>query len=467
MKKDFFDGIHKIHFIGIGGVSMSGIAEILHTNNFLVQGSDRSNSKLTEHLENIGVKIFLGHNGENISDDIDLIVYTVAVKEDNPELVAAREKNIKIVDRAFILGEIMKSYKHPICVSGIHGKTTTTSMISQVLLDGNYDPTISVGGYFKSINGNFRIGSEDFFVVESCEYFDSFLKFYPYIGIILNIEEDHLDYFKDLNQIEDSFNKFAKLVDKDGAIVINNNIENIEKIISGASAKIVTFGNENADYNYENLVYNELGFAEFDVLYKNEIKAHIQLSVPGFHNVLNALAVYAASDFLNISTDVIKGGIKNFTGTDRRFQLKGHFNGMKVVDDYAHHPTEIATTLNGAKKLDYNKLYLVFQPHTYTRTKLLFNDFVNAFDDADKIIILDIYAAREKDLKEIHSKDLVEALVKKGKDAIYIENFDLCVKYLYNICIPNDLLITMGAGDVYLVGEKLLSTDLSTLSTNF
>jgi UDP-N-acetylmuramate--alanine ligase len=464
---DFFENIKRIHFVGIGGVSMSGIAEILHTRGFIIQGSDRSPGSITEHLKSIGVTVFEGHNENNITNSIDLIVYTVAVKNDNPELAAGRSKNIQIVDRAFILGEIMKGYRYPICVSGIHGKTTTTSMMSQVLLDGGYDPTISVGGFFKSINGNFRVGSNDFFVNESCEYFDSFLKFYPYIGIILNIEEDHLDYFKDLNQIEDSFNKFVKLVNKNGAIVISNNIKNLNKILQGATAKIITFGNEGADYSYDNLEYNDFGYSSFDILNNGRYLCHVELSVPGFHNVLNALAVFASSEYLGVPTATALIGIKNFAGTNRRFQLKGHFNGAAIIDDYAHHPTEIKSTINGIKNIKYNKLFVVFQPHTYTRTKLLFDDFVTAFDGVDTIIVTDIYAAREVDSKEIHSKDLVKALENRGLHAIYIDNFDSCAKFLCNICSPNDLLITMGAGDVYKVGDKLLLEDLSTLSTGF
>jgi len=457
MNTDFFNNekIKSIYFMGIGGVSMSGLAELLHDNGYSVSGSDQQKSKFTNHLKDLGVKIFIGQKAENISDDIDIVVYTVAVKEDNPEFKAAVSKNIKIIDRAEFLGLVMKKYENPICVAGVHGKTSTTSMISQTLLEGDFSPTISVGGFFKPINGNFKIGEQKYFVVESCEYYDSFLKFYPKVGIILNIEEDHLDYFSGIDQINESFNKFAKNISRDGALIINNETENFNLITKDVSCEIITFGINDGDISAKNISYNE-GCGNFDIYYKGEFAVHIELSVPGEHNIKNCLASFGACKVLKISADIFNKAMKNFSGSDRRFQHKGEINGVTVVDDYAHHPTEIKTTLQASKNMTFSNVWCVFQPHTYTRTKTLFDDFVTAFDDADKIIILDIYAAREIDNGEIHSEDLVKELKSRGLDAYYIKSFDECVDFLYENCIPNELLITMGAGDVYIVGEMLL-----------
>lgn len=459
--------IKKVHFIGIGGVSMSGLAEILHKYGYIITGSDQSPSKVLEHLESLSIKTTKSHSKENITSDIDLVVYTAAIKSDNAELIEAKEKNIKLMDRAELLGLIMKSYKYPISIAGTHGKTSTTSMISEIFLHGNLDPTITVGGFYPPINGNFKMGDSEYFIVESCEYCDSFLKFYPFIGIILNVEADHLDYFKDLDQIMGSFNKFAKNIPVDGNLIINNMIKDVDTIIRDLKCNIITFGNESANWQAKDINYCKMGLATFNAYFNGENMGSISLRVPGYHNVLNALSACASAYVLGVPMQTIVDGINNFYGINRRFQFKGIVNNITVIDDYAHHPTEIKATLKAAKNFNYNKLWCVFQPHTYTRTKSLLDEFALSFDDADNIIIVDIYSAREKDTGIIHSKDLVKKLISKGKNAIYAEDFEVCQSILSNNCIHNDLLITMGAGDVYIIGDTMLHTDLSTLSTDF
>lgn len=454
-----------VHFIGIGGVSMSGLAEILKSKGMHVRGSDNKASSLTEHLKSIGIDILIGQSYENIADNCDLVVYTAAVKEDNPEMVSARDKNIKIIDRAELLGVIMDCYKKSVAVSGTHGKTTTTTMISKILLEAEKDPTINVGGIFKAIGSNFRVGNSDFFVAESCEYFDSFLKFFPYVGIILNIDKDHTDYFKTMEQMEASFNHFAKNISKDGCLVINTGIKNFDSIIDNVECQIITYGITEGDYQAKNIIFSEDGKPAFDIYYKDSFIKSINLDVTGLHNVENSLASFAACTFLGLSPEEIAIGLENFEGAKRRFEFKGSFNGITIIDDYAHHPTEIAATLSAAKKFKHNKIYCIFQPHTYSRTKALLDRFAGAFEDADAVIVTDIYSARETDTLGIHSMNLVEEIRKTGKEVYYFSSFKEAEDFLLEKSVPNDMLITMGAGDVYLLGESLLLTGLSTLST--
>lgn len=459
MEQNFIKKFNHVYFIGIGGVSMSGLAEILLYKGHRVSGSDMRSSAATKHLEEKGAKINIGHKNENITDDIDLVVYTAAIKENNHELIAAKEKNINIIDRAKLLGEVMKQYSRSIAVSGTHGKTTTTSMISQILLYDEKDPTISVGGTLKSINGNIRIGNSEIFVAEACEYFDSFLKFSPYIAIILNVEADHLDYFKDLEQIRSSFKHFAEKVPENGYVIINGNIKDIEFFTKELKCNFLTFGAENSGCNFEAVNVNHMpdGKNNFDVLYNKKHICSVSLNVPGDHNILNALSACAAAYIIGIPSESITEGLKSFDGAVRRFQYKGSVNGVKVIDDYAHHPTEIKATLSAAKKMDHKKIWCIFQPHTYTRTKALFNDFVNSFENADKIIITDIFAAREKDTGLIHAKSLADKIKSNGKDAIYISSFSEIESYINQHCESGDIVITMGAGDIYTVGENIIN----------
>jgi len=448
----------KIHFVGIGGISMSSLAQILKSKGCQISGSDSNESDITKELEKIGIKVYKGHSKDNITKDIELIVYTAAVKQDNPELEQARKYNIKIIDRAELLGLMMKNYTYPISISGTHGKTTTTSMITEIFLNAGKNPTVSIGGMLNSINGNFKIGSNDYFIVESCEYCDSFLKFKPYSAIILNIDKDHIDYFKNIENIYSSFRKFAQLIPKNGFIVINNNIKDVEKITKDLECEIITYGlKSNSMWYPENITFDENGFPSYNVINNNEKIAEIKLNVVGEHNVLNSLAAFVLSYRHGINIDDIVKGLLNFKGTHRRFEYKGEFNGIKIIDDYAHHPTEIKATLSSVIKNNKNKLWAVFQPHTYSRTKSLLNEFSKSFDYADNIIILDIYAAREKNTGEIHSKDLVEMLNKRGKNAIYINSFENAQNHLIQNCKKGDIIITIGAGNVYEVGENILN----------
>lgn len=455
-KIDFQKPIH-IHFIGIGGISMSGLAEILLEEGFTVSGSDSKESPLTKKLEKEGAVIHYGQSADNITDGIDCVVYTAAINRRNPELMEAVARKIPMLTRAELLGQLMKNYETPIAVSGTHGKTTTTSMISHILLEADLDPTISVGGILKAIGGNIRVGNSGTFLTEACEYTNSFLHFFPKIGVILNIEEDHLDFFKDLEDIRHSFHQFAALLPSDGTLVINGDIKDYEEIYSDLDCHVITYGSSpDFDYSASDIRYDEHGHVSFELLKKGEKTGRITLSVTGDHNVSNALAAIAVAELLDISTDRIQKGLLSFTGTDRRFEYKGTFNGVTVVDDYAHHPTEIAATLKAAQHSPHNAVWCVFQPHTYTRTKAFFHEFAEALSHADHLVLADIYAARETDTLGVSSKALAEEAKKLGTDAVYLPTFADIETFLREHCRPGDLLITMGAGDVVTVGEDLL-----------
>jgi len=447
-----------IHFIGIGGISMSGLAEILIDEGFTVTGSDSHESDLTHHLEARGARIVYGQRAENITEGIDVVVYTAAVHPDNPEFSEARERQIPILTRAELLGQMMKNYQNAIAVSGTHGKTTTTSMITEVLLSADTDPTISVGGILNSIGGNIRVGGPELFVTEACEYTNSFLSFYPTVEVILNIEADHLDFFKDIQEIRRSFRQFAEKLPKEGLLVINNDIENREDITEDLLCKVVTFGKKpGSRFQAEAIRFDELARATYDLKIDGEIVDTVTLGVPGEHNVYNSLAAAAFCTEFGISMDYIKKGLKHFTGTNRRFEKKGEIAGVTIVDDYAHHPQEIRATLETAKHYPHKKLWVVFQPHTYTRTKAFLDEFAEALSIADEVILADIYAARETDNLGINSGDIAERIEKKGVKAHYISSFDEIERFILENCIHGDLLITMGAGDIVKVGEKLLN----------
>ena len=443
---DFHKPLH-IHFIGIGGISMSGLAEILLGEDFKVSGSDSKESPLTDSLTRKGARIFYGQRASNITDDVELVVYTAAIHPDNPEYASAVEKGIPMLTRAQLLGQIMRNYDTPIAVSGTHGKTTTTSMISQILLEADADPTISVGGILPSIGGNIR----------ACEYTNSFLSFFPKISVILNIDADHLDFFKDIDDIRHSFRRFAQLLPADGALIINADTPHYQDIIKDLSCKIITYGLEHeAQYQATDITYDKYGHASFTVLKDGRKAGSFYLKVPGSHNVSNALAAIALARLLQIPDDVIVKGLGSFTGTDRRFQYKGEVAGVTIVDDYAHHPTEIQATLNAAHNYPHKKLWCVFQPHTYTRTKALLLEFAQALKLADHVVLADIYAARETDNLGISSQDLQARILELGTPCEYFPTFDEIENFLLNNCEAGDLLITMGAGDVVKIGEQLL-----------
>lgn len=453
---DFKKPIH-IHFIGIGGISMSGLAEVLLQEGFRISGSDNQESALTKQLADAGAVIHIGQKAENITDDIALVVYTAAIHEDNEEFKAAKEKGLPMLTRAELLGQMMKNYKEPIAVSGTHGKTTTTSMLTHILLEGNTDPTVSVGGILHAIGGNIRVGHSDIFVTEACEYTNSFLHFFPKIGIILNIEEDHLDFFKDIDDIRNSFRKFAGLLPSDGTLIINGAIERWQEIAKDCVGHVVTFGlTKDMDFSAADISFDEKGNVSFRLFEHGKDCGRISLSVPGEHNVQNALSAIAAARTLGLSLDTIQKGILSFKGTNRRFEYKGCKNGFTIVDDYAHHPTEINATLHAANHYPHKSLWCVFQPHTYSRTKALFDDFVNTLSHAEHVIVADIYPARETDTLGVSSEQLANALKAKGCDAYYFPSFAEIETFLLEHVQPEDLLITMGAGNVVTIGEDLL-----------
>ena len=453
---DFQKPLH-IHFIGIGGISMSGLAEILMGEGFTVSGSDAKESPLTKSLEAKGAKIFYGQRASNIMDTTEAVVYTAAIHPDNPEFAKAKEKNLPMLTRAQLLGQIMRNYDTPIAISGTHGKTTTTSMVSHILLEGKCDPTISVGGILPAIGGNIRVGESETFVTEACEYTNSFLSFFPKISIILNIDADHLDFFKDLDDIRHSFRRFADLLPSDGTLIINADIPDYQEITKELPCRVVTYGLEQeADYQAKDITFDKYGHASFTV-YKNGRKTgSYYLRVPGMHNVSNALASIALGHLLGLTEEVIIKGLGSFTGTDRRFQYKGEVAGVTVIDDYAHHPTEIEATLHAAGNYPHQKIWCVFQPHTYTRTKALLPEFAKALTLADHVVLADIYAARETDTLGISSEDLQKCIQELGTPCEYFPTFDEIENFLLENCSRGDLLITMGAGDVVNIGEHLL-----------
>ncbi len=447
----------RVHFIGIGGISMSGLAEILLQENFQVSGSDAHESPLTKRLEEKGATIYIGQRASNIEDSIDLVVYTAAIHPDNPEYACVVKKGIPLLTRAELLGQIMANYSMPIAVSGTHGKTTTTSMISHMLLEGGCDPTVTVGGILPAIGGNIRVGKSGFFVTEACEYTNSFHSFLPKISIILNVDADHLDFFRDIDHIRQSFRQFAQILPADGCLIINSDTPEYQTITGGLPCKVVTYGLENpGNYTASSVQFDEKGNPSFICIKDGQPLGTFTLSIPGIHNVSNALAAIALGLELGLDIDVIRRGLTDFSGTDRRFQHKGTIGGVNIIDDYAHHPTEIRATLSSAKNYPHEKLWCVFQPHTYTRTHALFTDFAQALTLADHVVLADIYAAREKNTIGITSEDLQKEIQKLGTPCEYFPTFNEIENFLLENCTNGDLVMTMGAGDIVKVGERLL-----------
>ncbi|MCR5237499.1 MAG: UDP-N-acetylmuramate--L-alanine ligase [Lachnospiraceae bacterium] len=448
--------VKRVHFIGIGGISMSGIAELLISKGYEVSGSDSRESAITKRLEELGARIRYPQKAGNIPEDTDVVVVTAAIHEDNPELLEAKERGIKVETRADFLGQVMKDYDIPVAVAGTHGKTTTTAMISEILLKADCDPTISIGGILRDIGGNFRVGGKEYFVMEACEYTNSYHSFYPRIGIILNVEPDHLDFFKDINDIRSSFNKYGHNIPAEGTLIINKEINGYDQVTEGLSCRIVTFGSDDsADYHAEDITYDEFARPSFTVCH-GASRRKISLGVCGEHNVMNSLSAIACADELGISYDIIKNSLRSFTGTDRRFEIKGKINGCTIIDDYAHHPTEIRATLNAAKKYPHRELWVVFQSHTYTRTRALLDDFADALSIADHVICAEIYPARETDTLGMSGEVVKRRVEEKGTDCYYFPTFEEIEKFIKETVADNDLLITMGAGDVVKIGDELL-----------
>ena len=445
-----------IFFIGIGGISMSALAELMLYKGYKVYGSDRMPSINTEKLEKNGATIYYEHKKEHIKN-MDLVIFTDAISFDNEEYMEAVKEKIDLVDRATFLGSIMKNYKKSIAVSGTHGKTTTTSMITEIIKDLDLNPTIMLGGQLKDIDGNIKIGDENLFLTEACEYKANILKYFPTTEIILNIDEDHLDYFDNIDHIIRTFKGYVDNLHQDDYVILNVDDENVDTLFPINNCKVLTFGiKNNADLRAENIDFSEDGFPTYDLYLKGKKLCHVELSVLGRHNVLNSLAAIAATYVNNIPIEDAVVALKSYKGVERRLEEKGYYKGTKIMDDYAHHPTEIKSSIHAIKNACKGKLFTIFQPHTYTRTKLLLDAFANSFDESDVIIITDIYAAREKDYGDIHSKTLRDAISEHRDNAFYISGFDDIVKFIKENIKKDDVVVTMGAGDVYKIGEMIL-----------
>ena len=454
---DILKNYNHIHMIGIGGVSMSGIAEMLKCWGFTVTGSDASFSPIIRKLQSTGIYVRVGTDFENL-EKADVVVYTAAVKDNDPELVRARELGIPTIERADFLGKITTCFEDTIGVSGTHGKTTTTSMVSLCFLSGNMDPSIQVGSTLNQIGGNYRVGKSDYFIIESCEYSDSFLNFHEKSTIILNIDNDHLDYFKTFDNIKKSFQKYVNHITK--YLVLNGDDENALELKNYSPAKCITFGlNENNNYYAKNIAFDDNGYSNYDLYKDGEFIDRIELSIVGKHNVLNSLGCIALCDNYGVSIDAIKKGLKNYTGAGRRFEYKGEFNNASVYDDYGHHPTEIEAVAKSILNKKYNKSWVIFEPHTYSRVKNHATDFAKSLINFDNIIITDIYAAREINEFNVSENDIIKELKKLGKECTHISNYEDIKNYLKDKVNENDLILTLGAGNVTKLSEILINNN--------
>lgn len=477
----------KVYFMGIGGVSMSELALHLKARGFTVTGSDGVRSSVTEMLESKGITVYSPQQAGNITDHEkpDFIVYTAAIHPDNPEMKAAEELDIPLYTRAGLLGQVMKAYGMPVAVAGTHGKTTTTSMLSEMALMAGLDPTLFIGGVLPSVGGGYRDGKAELLIAEACEYTNSFLEFHPGVGVILNIDADHLDFFKDIEDIRRSFRKFAGRIPDDGVLIINNSLDRLQEFLEGITCRVVTFGVDDgegfisggakapdpgvgtlsgdesetrvADYRAVDITYDEAARASYTLLSPGHPPMKVTLGVPGAHNVSNSLAAVAAFDLTGADREKAAEALKAFTGAQRRLEYKGERDGIKVIDDYAHHPTEIRASLETAMKYEKNELWVIFQPHTYSRTKALLEDFADALSIADHVVLPDIYAAREARDPEVSSELLSERIREKGGDAVYKGGLSEASRYVRDKAVPGDIVITMGAGDVWKCIEEVLA----------
>lgn len=446
-----------VHFIGIGGISMSGIASLLLNKGYKISGSDRSMSDIVKNLEENGAEIFIGQKKENIKNP-DLVVYTDAILDDNEELIAARKLDIPVVTRGVFLGALMRNYKHSIAVSGSHGKSTATSIISKILLNSDENASILLGGELDDMDGNVHVGDDKYLVTEACEYKGNIRYYYPQTVIILNIDEDHLDYYKDLDDIVETFKAYLRNQDKDSKTIVNLNEENNKLIFDAVQGELITYAQENfeADYVAHNIAFDEIGRPNFDLKMKNGNVEHFELGVIGRHNINNAMAAIISTYENGIDLDTIKENLRNYSGLKRRMEIIGHVNDATIMTDYGHHPSEIDVTLEALEEHTEGRLVCVWQPHTYSRTKALFDDFLTCFDNADEVVVTDIYAAREKYDPSIHSKDVVDALKEKGINAKYLATFEEARDYVYEIASPKDLIITTGCGNPDVLAHMIV-----------
>ena len=447
---DYIAPGRRAHLVGIGGVSMSPLAEVLHKAGMVITGSDMRNSATVEHLRALGIPVAIGHRGENVQG-AELVIRTAAVHDENPEIAAARAAGIPVFERAQAWGAIMRGYKNALCIAGTHGKTTTTSMCTHIIMAARMDPTVMIGGTLPLLGSGYRVGHGDTIILESCEYCNSFLSFFPTVAVILNIEADHLDFFKDLEDVEHSFRAFADRVPEGGLIIANRDDANTMHALEGEERPILTFGLEEGDVHAAGLTWVN-GLPAFDVICRGEKFAHVELQVPGVHNVKNALAAAASAIALHFSPAAVEEGLAAFHGAGRRFEHKGSFHGAEVYDDYAHHPGELQALFSAVKGMGYERIICAFQPHTYTRTKALFSDFVQVLREPDLAILAEIYAARETDTLGISSRDLAEQI----PGSRYCATLEEVTALLREIARPGDLILTVGAGDIYTAGEALV-----------
>ena len=439
----------RVHLVGIGGVSMCPLAEVLHGMGLQIQGSDMNESDTVKHLRSAGISVAIGHNAENLGD-CDLVIRTAAVHDGNPEIAGAVSRGIPVYERAQAWGAIMQHYPNALCVAGTHGKTTTTSMCAHIFLAAQRDPSVMLGGVLPIMGAGHRSGKGDTIILESCEYCNSFLSFFPTVAVILNVDADHLDFFKDLEDIKHSFRRFAQLVPEDGFVVADADDANTMDAIDHIDRRVVTFGLDQGDVHAANLSWDH-GFAIFDVIAHGQQYAHVRLSVPGIHNVRNALAAAASALCLNVPGPAVEEGLYAFHGAGRRFEAKGQYHGAKIYDDYAHHPQELRALLTTVNQLGYDRVICAFQPHTYSRTKELFSDFVDVLKLADLTVLAPIFAARETDTLGVSSTQLAQQI----PGAISCASLEEVTDTLAKLAKPGDLILTVGAGDIYLAGEAL------------
>lgn len=443
--------VKTIHFIGIGGSGMCPIAEILHAWGYKIKGSDNNPGDNIDKLRSMGIEVILGQRAENIKDS-DMIIYTAAILKDNPELVAAKESDIPCFERADIFGAITRRFSDCIAVCGTHGKTTVTSMLTQITVMAEKDPTALIGGRLPLIDSHGRVGKSETMVCEACEYCDHYHTLSPDVAVILNVDEDHLEYFKNLDNIIKSFNKFASM--STNAIIYNGDDENTVKSVEDIKKRKITFGfNKKNDFYPENITYNRGSFAEFDVMSKGEKLTHVALSIPGEHNILNSLAAFAAAVNTGCSYEQCKNGIEAFSGAGRRFEVLGEYDGITIADDYAHHPSELEVTLNAVMKMGYKNVWAVFQPFTYSRTSILLDDFARVLQIPDKCVMTEIMGSREVNTYGIYTKDLAD----KIPGSVWFNTFDEVVNYVLQNAQSGDLVITLGCGDIYKAAKMMVA----------
>ena len=448
--EDLLKGKQHVHFIGIGGSGMFPLAQILHDKGYFITGSDNNETDTLALVRGLGIPVHLGHDPKHI-EGADLVVYTAAIMKDNPELLAAKASNATVIERSVLLGVISRQYPNAVCICGTHGKTTSTAMLTQLLLDCGADPTAVIGGKLRSIGGNGRVGKSETFVCESCEYVDTFLKLSPDVSVVLNIDRDHLEYFKNLENIIRSFNAFNKMASK--MVIVNGDDENSMRSLDGVTVPILTFGTkEGLDYTAENIAVERGVFYQYDLCHRGETLCRIRLGVPGRHNVLNSLAVCVAALQCGVTPAQLEEHLPHFGGAGRRFEFLGEVNGFTVADDYAHHPAELEATLKVATQMGYNKVWAVFQPFTFSRTSILLDDFARVLQIADRAVITAIMGAREINTYGIHAKDLAD----KVPGSVQLDTFPEVADYLLAHVEPGDLVLTLGCGDVYKIDKLLL-----------